>query len=240
MLCQRLGEHQPIAICCLCVRRLCRRHLGTVRAEDPQPTLPNCLPGVLLQTVPVSRNVQLCISKSIATCSVFLQCSAISYCVKNVRAQSSHSFASRQALGELTLFMPTAAAAKGDGDWGAWAPAWLDAWSLIAHCDFWDRHWMALFSRLAKHDTRSAQPPLTCAESSLECLRVAGAGGAHGRDSFRPTCLLRQPLLQPLQACCAKHRCDADRMLAMHVVVRAASGCVYEFVRRLVCASSVP
>ena len=63
-----------------------------------------------------------------------------------------------QALGELTLFMPTAAAAKGEGDWGAWAPAWLDAWSLIAHCDFWDRHWMALFSRLAKHDTRSAQP----------------------------------------------------------------------------------
>jgi hypothetical protein len=55
--------------------------------------------------------------------------------------------------------MPTAAAAKGDGDWGAWAPAWLDAWSLIAHCDFWDRHWMALFSRLAKHDTRSARPP---------------------------------------------------------------------------------
>ena len=78
--------------------------------------------------------------------------------LQNPRAQP---FASVQALGELTLFMPTAAAAKGDGDWGAWAPAWLDAWSLIAHCDFWDRHWMPLFSRLAKHDTRSTQPPLT-------------------------------------------------------------------------------
>lgn len=66
-------------------------------------------------------------------------------------------------MGELALFMPTAAAAKGEGDWGAWAPEWLDAWSLVAHCDFWDRQWMALFARLAKHDTRGEHsPPLLC------------------------------------------------------------------------------
>jgi hypothetical protein len=52
--------------------------------------------------------------------------------------------------------MPTGAAAAGDGDWGAWAPAWLDIWSSVAHSAFWDRQWMALFASLAKHDTRGA------------------------------------------------------------------------------------
>lgn len=49
--------------------------------------------------------------------------------------------------------MPTHAAGRGDGSWAAWVRAWLDVWGRVAHSGYWDRHWLALFARLAKHDT---------------------------------------------------------------------------------------
>ncbi len=81
-------------------------------------------------------------------------------------------FLPRQALGELVLLMPTAAAGARDGDWGAWAPRWVALWRSVAHCAFWDRQWMALFARLAKHDTRGEGGTARCA---LGLLRPARA-----------------------------------------------------------------
>ena len=50
------------------------------------------------------------------------------------------------------MMMPTHAALRRDGDWGAWAPSWLRTWRRVAHCRYWDSLWFALFARLAKHD----------------------------------------------------------------------------------------
>lgn len=75
-----------------------------------------------------------------------------------------------QALGEFTLFMPTHGAGRRDGDWGAWAPAWLDAWSHVAHSSYWDRHWLGLFARLAKHDTTGGSMTKSATTVVVTCL----------------------------------------------------------------------
>ena len=59
-----------------------------------------------------------------------------------------------QALGELVLFLPSVAVGRADGDWGAWAPMWMDLWGSVAHCNYWSRCWLHLFARLAKHDVQ--------------------------------------------------------------------------------------
>lgn len=193
------------------LRRICIGDLGGLRAEDPQPALPNRLPGVLLQnSLPNSINYRT----SILSPSCLLICapSGASHNVGDSTDCGLPAVLSIQALGELTLFMPTAAAAKGDGDWGAWAPAWLDAWSLIAHCDFWDRHWMALFSRLAKHDTRSAQPPPTYTTSPLG-FYACGMRRGCTRPRFIASCVLAalaSATATTSMLCQAQMRCRQD------------------------------
>lgn len=57
-----------------------------------------------------------------------------------------------EALGWLSALMPTHAALRRDGAWGAWARAWLGLWGRVAHCRYWDSLWFGMFARLAKHD----------------------------------------------------------------------------------------
>ena len=63
----------------------------------------------------------------------------------------------RQALGWLAMLMPTQEATRREGDWGAWAPAWVALWPRVAHSShYWSALWYALFARLAKHDVHGA------------------------------------------------------------------------------------
>jgi hypothetical protein len=57
-----------------------------------------------------------------------------------------------QALGWLSLLLPTHEALRGRGAWGSWAPRWLALWQQLDHCRYWDTLWLGLFARLAKHD----------------------------------------------------------------------------------------
>ncbi|KAL6772361.1 hypothetical protein ACKKBG_A29920 [Auxenochlorella protothecoides x Auxenochlorella symbiontica] len=57
-----------------------------------------------------------------------------------------------EALGWLTMLLPTTALKAGDGDWGAWAEEWVALWRAVPHCSYWDALWGALFARLASHD----------------------------------------------------------------------------------------
>ena len=61
-----------------------------------------------------------------------------------------------QALGWLSLFLPTQQVRQLDADWNAWAEEWLTLWGSMAHSGMWNNIWMHLFSRLAKHDTCGA------------------------------------------------------------------------------------
>lgn len=67
--------------------------------------------------------------------------------------QDTHQPAAFESLGWLVLLMPTLAAGRGEGDWDAWLPLWLDTWAKVMYSGYWDCLWMALLARLIKHDT---------------------------------------------------------------------------------------
>lgn len=58
-----------------------------------------------------------------------------------------------EALGWLTMLMPTQNAKRGEGPWAEWAPQWMTLWEAIPHSQYWHSLWLHLFSRLARHDT---------------------------------------------------------------------------------------
>jgi hypothetical protein len=70
-----------------------------------------------------------------------------------------------QALGWLSLLLPTHEALRGRGAWGSWAPRWLALWQQLDHCRYWDTLWLGLFARLAKHDLHGAP----AAPAALRC-----------------------------------------------------------------------
>ncbi len=52
--------------------------------------------------------------------------------------------------------MPTQQVERLDTDWNAMAEEWLALWDAMAHSNMWNKIWMHLFSRVAKHDTKDA------------------------------------------------------------------------------------
>lgn len=62
-----------------------------------------------------------------------------------------------QALGWLTLLMPTRQIRQLDADWNGWMHEWMAAWESMVHSNVWDSLWLTFMSRLAKHD--SLGPP---------------------------------------------------------------------------------
>ena len=61
-----------------------------------------------------------------------------------------------QALGWLSVFMPTQQVKSMEGQWNERAQEWLCLWEFLAHSTMWNNTWMHLFSRLAKHDVGGA------------------------------------------------------------------------------------
>ena len=57
-----------------------------------------------------------------------------------------------EALGWVSILMPTQAAARRDGEWGQWAVEWMSLWSSVTHIHYWQALWMGLFARLIRHD----------------------------------------------------------------------------------------
>ncbi|KAK9835280.1 hypothetical protein WJX84_012367 [Apatococcus fuscideae] len=67
-----------------------------------------------------------------------------------------HQMEAFEALGWLSVFMPTQQVKSLDGEWNSWAQDWLQLWESLAHSTMWNNTWMHLFSRLAKHDVGGA------------------------------------------------------------------------------------
>jgi proteasome activator subunit 4 len=67
--------------------------------------------------------------------------------------EDTHQPAAFEALGWITLLMPTLAAGRGEGDWNEWVSVWLTTWGRVIHNSYWDCLWLALVGRLVKHDT---------------------------------------------------------------------------------------
>ncbi|KAK9865395.1 hypothetical protein WJX84_009143, partial [Apatococcus fuscideae] len=67
-----------------------------------------------------------------------------------------HQIEAFEALGWLSLLMPTQQVKRQDADWNGWAQEWLVLWDSMAHSTMWNNVWMHLFSRLAKHDAKGA------------------------------------------------------------------------------------
>ena len=63
-----------------------------------------------------------------------------------------------QALGWLSLFLPTHELSRGEQGWNDRIADWLVLWESDAHNRFWRGQWLQLFAQVAKHDTQGMQP----------------------------------------------------------------------------------
>lgn len=63
-------------------------------------------------------------------------------------------FDTMQALGWLSLFLPTHGLSQGEEGWNERLADWMVLWESDAHNKFWRGQWMLMFAQLAKHDTQ--------------------------------------------------------------------------------------
>jgi len=86
-----------------------------------------------------------------------------------------------QALGWLSLFLPTHGLSEGEEGWNDRIADWMVLWESDAHNKFWRGQWMLMFAQVAKHDTQGGETTSTtflhlvhvnAAPCSRQCCRV--------------------------------------------------------------------
>jgi hypothetical protein len=120
------------------------------------------------------------------------------------------------------VLLPTRAAARGEGAWGAWAPEMLARWGGAAHCGAWQALWSALFARLAKHDALglvdwAALRPALCARLGRALALPAGGAAAAAPFGAAPP-----PALAALFAGEARSRAGSAAKAYIYLLGRAA------------------
>ncbi|KAL0043408.1 hypothetical protein WJX79_003790 [Trebouxia sp. C0005] len=68
--------------------------------------------------------------------------------------QNLHTPTAQQALGWLSLFLPTHGLSQGEDGWNDRIADWMVLWESDAHNKFWRGQWMLMFAQVAKHDTQ--------------------------------------------------------------------------------------
>ncbi|KAL0045726.1 hypothetical protein WJX82_002854 [Trebouxia sp. C0006] len=68
--------------------------------------------------------------------------------------QNLHTPTAQQALGWLSLFLPTHGLFQGEQGWNDRIADWMLLWESDAHNKFWRGQWMLMFAQVAKHDTQ--------------------------------------------------------------------------------------
>ena len=66
-----------------------------------------------------------------------------------------------QALGWLSLFLPTHGLSQGEEGWNDRIADWMVLWESDAHNKFWRGQWMLMFAQVAKHDTQGGETTRT-------------------------------------------------------------------------------
>ena len=74
-----------------------------------------------------------------------------------------------QALGWLSLFLPTHGLSEGEEGWNDRIADWMVLWESDAHNKFWRGQWMLMFAQVAKHDTQGGE---TTSTTFLHLIRV--------------------------------------------------------------------